>query len=401
MEPPRDLLSHILVRKPFTRFGMRLLEAILPDVVELTKALIAAPSITPARGNVFDVLEAALLPLGFAVDRFVAGEAPDGPVENLLAVRKAGPGPHFAFAGHLDVVPPGEGWTSGAFKPEVRGNLLYGRGAVDMKGSIGAFAAAVATLPASGTLSLIITGDEEGPATYGTVALIERMAAAGLTPDLCLVGEPTSAHRLGDTIKIGRRGSTVIDIEVPGRQGHVAYPHLADNPIPRLVHALAEIDAIVLDEGTDWFQPSNIEVIDLTVGNPATNVIPGKASARLSIRFNDLQRGQDLIERIERIVHAHAPAGIVRGRVYGEAFLTEPGALSMLVGDAIEAETGIRPELSTSGGTSDARFLSRICPVVEFGLLNATMHKLDEAVAIDDLHKLTAIYQTLLRKVYA
>jgi len=373
----------------------------LPEVVELTKALIAAPSITPASGSVFDVLEAALLPLGFTVDRFVAGEAPDGPVENLLAVRKAGPGPHFAFAGHLDVVPPGEGWTSGAFAPEVRGDLLYGRGAVDMKGSIAAFAAAVAALPASGTLSLIITGDEEGPATYGTLALMERMAAAGLTPDICLVGEPTSAHRLGDTIKIGRRGSTVIDIEVPGRQGHVAYPHLADNPIPRLVRALADIDAIVLDEGTDWFQPSNIEMIDLTVGNPATNVIPGKAAARISIRFNDLHRGHDLIERIERIVHTHAPAAIIRGRVYGEAFLTEPGKLSTLISDAIEAETGIRPELSTSGGTSDARFLSRICPVVEFGLLNATMHKLDEAVAQGDLHKLTAIYENLLRRVYA
>jgi len=373
----------------------------LPDVVELTKALIAAPSVTPARGSVFDVLEAALLPLGFTVDRFVAGEAPDGPVENLLAVRNAGPGPHFAFAGHLDVVPPGEGWTSGAFEPQVRGDLLYGRGAVDMKGSIAAFVAAVATLPASGTLSLIITGDEEGPATYGTLALMERMAAAGLTPDLCLVGEPTSAHRLGDTIKIGRRGSTVIDIEVPGRQGHVAYPHLADNPVPRLVRALAEIDAIVLDAGTDWFQPSNIEVIDLTVGNPATNVIPGKAAARISIRFNDQHRGHDLIERIERIVHAHAPAAIIRGRVYGEAFLTEPGTLSTLISEAIETETGIRPELSTSGGTSDARFLSRICPVAEFGLLNATMHKLDEAVALDDLHKLTAIYENLLRRVYA
>lgn len=373
----------------------------MPDVVELTKALIAAESITPARGAVFDILEAALLPLGFAVDRFVAGEAPDGPVENLLAVRAAGPGPHFAFAGHLDVVPPGQGWISGAFEPEIRGGLLYGRGAVDMKGAIAAFAAALAALPSAGTLSLIITGDEEGPATYGTLALIDRMTAAGIRPDLCLVGEPTSAHRLGDTIKIGRRGSTVIDVEVPGRQGHVAYPHLADNPVPRLVRALAEVDAIVLDEGTDWFQPSNIEVIDLEVGNPATNVIPGKAAARISIRFNDRHRGQDLIERVERIVHAHAPAGIVRGRVYGEAFLTEPGTLSTLVSNAIEAETGIRPELSTSGGTSDARFLSRICPVVEFGLLNATMHKLDEAVAVDDLHQLTAIYANLLRRVFA
>ncbi len=371
----------------------------MPDVVELTKALIAAESITPAQGAVFDVLEAALAPLGFEIERFVAGEAPDGPVENLLAVRTAGLGPHFAFAGHLDVVPPGEGWTSGAFTPEIRGDLLYGRGAVDMKGSIAAFAAAVARVPASGTTSFIITGDEEGPATYGTVALIERLRERDLIPDLCLVGEPTSAHRLGDTIKIGRRGSTVIDIEVPGLQGHVAYPHLADNPIPRLVRALAEIDAIFLDEGTEWFQPSNIEIIDLTVGNPATNVIPAKAAARISIRFNDRHRGQDLIDRIEGIVHTHAPAGIVRGRVYGEAFLTEPGPLSTLIGDAIDARMGIPPELSTSGGTSDARFLSRICPVVEFGLLNATMHKLDEAVAIADLHDLTAIYEDILRRV--
>lgn len=373
----------------------------MPDVVDLTKALIAAQSITPAQGAVFDVLEAALLPLGFEVERFVAGEAPDGPVENLLAVRVADAGRHFAFAGHLDVVPPGEGWASDAFEPEVRGDLLYGRGAVDMKGAIAAFAAALDLAPAAGTVSLIITGDEEGPATYGTVALIERMRARGLVPDLCLVGEPTSSARLGDTIKIGRRGSTVIDIEVPGRQGHVAYPHLADNPVPRLVGALAQIDALELDQGTEWFQPSNIELIDLAVGNPASNVIPGKAAARISIRFNDRHRGQDLVEMVERIVRAHAPAAIVRGRVFGEAFLTEPGALSTIIADAVEARLGIRPELSTSGGTSDARFLSQLCPVAEFGLVNATMHKLDEAVALSDLHDLTAIYADIVRRVLA
>jgi len=278
----------------------------VPDVVELTKALIGAESITPARGSVFDVLEQVLLPLGFRVERFVEGEAPDGPVENLLAVRGSG-GPHFAFAGHLDVVPPGEGWTSGAFAPEIRGDLLYGRGAVDMKGAIAAFVAAAAEVPERGTTSLIITGDEEGPATFGTPKLIERIAERGLVPDCCVVGEPTSAHRLGDTIKIGRRGSTVIDIAVIGRQGHVAYPHLADNPVPRLVRALAEIDAIVLDEGNAWFQPSNIEVIDLAVGNKATNVIPGRAAARISIRFNDQQRGPELIERIRAVVARHAP----------------------------------------------------------------------------------------------
>lgn len=370
----------------------------MPDLIELTKALIDAESVTPARGAVFDVMEAALVAQGFEVDRFVAGEAPDGPVENLLAVRGSG-GPHFAFAGHLDVVPPGSGWASDPFAAEVRGDLLYGRGAVDMKGAIAAFTHAAAShRDHAGTVSLVITGDEEGPAIFGTRALIDRMAALGLTPDLCLVGEPTSANRLGDTIKIGRRGSVNIWITVEGRQGHVAYPHLADNPIPRLVAALAEIDGLVLDEGTDWFQPSNIEVTDLNVGNPATNVIPARAAARLSIRFNDLHRGDDLGVRITEIVQRHAPGAVVEVKVSGEAFLTEPGALSALVSDAVEARTGIRPQLSTSGGTSDARFLSKLCPVVEFGLLNATMHKLDEAVSVTDLQMLSDIYRDILTR---
>ena len=372
----------------------------MPDVIELTKALIAAESVTPACGPVFDVLEAALIPLGFAVERFVEGEAPDGPVENLLATR-GDAGPHFAFAGHLDVVPPGSGWSGDAFVPEIRGELLYGRGAVDMKGAIAAFVAAAARVPATGKLSLIITGDEEGPATYGTPRLIERMAERGVKPDLCLVGEPTSAHRLGDTIKIGRRGSTVIWIDVPGRQGHVAYPHLSDNPIPRLIAALAEIDAITLDSGNDWFQASNIEITDIHTGNPATNVIPGNARARLSIRFNDMQNGPALIARIEEIVERHAPGAQVKGTVYGEAFLTQPGELSTLVAGAIEAKLGVTPELSTSGGTSDARYLVKLCPVVEFGLLNATMHKLDEAVAVADLVALADVYEEILRRVDA
>lgn len=371
----------------------------MTDVVDLAKQLIAAPSVTPARGAVFDVLEAALGTRGFTVDRFIAGEAPDGPVENLLAWRGQD-GPHFAFAGHLDVVPPGEGWSGDPFVPEVRGALLHGRGAVDMKGAIAAFVAALDRVEQRrGTISLIITGDEEGPAIFGTRALIERMAERGLRPDLCLVGEPTSVHRLGDTIKIGRRGSVNIWIEVPGSQGHVAYPHLADNPIPKLVRALAKIDAITLDEGTDWFQPSNIEVTELEVGNPATNVIPARAKARISIRFNDLHRGDGLAARIALIVHAEAPDAIVMPRVSGEAFLTAPGQLSAIVSEAIQAQTGLTPELSTSGGTSDARFLSKLCPVVEFGLTNATMHKLDEAVALADLEQLTAIYADILTRV--
>jgi len=372
----------------------------MTDAIALAKDLIAAPSVTPATGAVFAVLEAALVAQGFAVERFVVGEAPDGPVENLLATRGSDAGPHFAFAGHLDVVPPGEGWVSDPFEPVVRGELLHGRGAVDMKGSIAAFIAAAAqNTDHSGRLTLIITGDEEGPATYGTVALIERMAARGLRPDSCLVGEPTSAQRLGDTIKIGRRGSVNIWIEVAGTQGHVAYPHLADNPLRPLVAIMSEINAIRLDDGTDWFQPSNIEVTTIDVGNRATNVIPAKATARLSIRFNDLQRGEDLVSRIRELATAVTPRATVAAKVYGEAFITQPGALSTLVAEAVHHVTGIEPDLSTTGGTSDARFLSKLCPTVEFGLCNATMHKLDEAVALDDLTALTEIYARILSGV--
>lgn len=367
------------------------------DPVDLAKSLIACRSITPARGAVFQMLEAALTGIGFTVERFIDGEPPDGPVENLLARRGSG-SPHFAFAGHLDVVPPGEGWTSDPFEPAIRGDLLHGRGAVDMKGSIAAFAAAASRLRGHpGTLTLIITGDEEGPASFGTVSLIEHMRARAIAPDLCLVGEPTSSARLGDTIKIGRRGSVNIWIEVAGTQGHVAYPQLADNPIPPLLRVLAEIDAIELDQGTDWFQPSNIEITTIDVGNPATNVIPAKASARLSIRFNDRQRGPDLVERIEAIAARHSSRATVTARAYGEAFLTPPGALSSLVADAVREITAIEPELSTTGGTSDARYLVKLCPVVEFGLPNATMHKLDEAVAVADLDMLTAIYERIIR----
>lgn len=366
--------------------------------VDIARKLIACPSVTPALGEVFAVLEDYLTPLGFTVDRFVAGEAPDGPVENLLAWRTTGAGPHFAFAGHLDVVPPGSGWQSDPFVPEIRGDLLHGRGAVDMKGAIASFVAALMGLDDDlpGTISLIITGDEEGPAVYGTLALMDRMAAHGLRPDLCLVGEPTSSHRLGDVIKIGRRGSVNMWISVPGTQGHVAYPHLADNPIPRLIRILSAIDAEVLDEGNDWFQPSNIEITNLHVGNDATNVIPAAANARISIRFNDEHGGAELVDRITAI--AAAEGGTVEARISGEPFLTEPGLLSDIVREAIRDVTGVEAALSTTGGTSDARFLSRLCPVVEFGLNNATMHKLDEAVAVADLEDLTNIYGLIVRR---
>ncbi len=364
-------------------------------VVSLAERLIACESVTPARGPVFDALEAMLAPHGFEVHRFIAG----GTVENMLAIRRGPAGSrHFAFAGHLDVVPPGEGWSSAPFVPEQRpspgGAMLYGRGAVDMKGSIAAMVAAMADVPENaGTISFIITGDEEGEAIHGTRALIELIRERGEIPDMCLVGEPTSVNRLGDMIKIGRRGSVNVWLEVPGREGHVAYPHLSDNPIPRLVALLAELDALVLDEGTDWFQPSNLEITDIEVGNPAHNVIPPMAKARLSIRFNDLHSGAALGERVSEIAARHG--GIARPVVSGESYLTLPGPLSDIVSAAVEGETGLTPELSTSGGTSDARFLKDLCPVIDFGPPNATMHKRDEAVVLDDLEVLARIYRRI------
>ncbi len=373
------------------------------SALELAKRLIACPSITPATGRVFDEMEAMLEPLGFEVSRFIAGDRPEdeglgGAVENLFAIRKGREGSrHFAFAGHLDVVPPGEGWGTDPFVPEVKGDLLHGRGAVDMKGSIASFVSALHNLPSDlGTISLIITGDEEGPARFGTVALMDLMAERGITPDLCLVGEPTSVNRLGDMMKIGRRGSVNMWITVNGTQGHVAYPHLADNPITKLGKILSEIDAVQLDEGTDWFQPSNIEFTDIHVGNPAHNVIPAKAEGRLSIRFNDQHSGDSLSMLVREIVERHG--GELNPIISGEPFLTPPGELSGLIGDAIAEVTGVEPELSTTGGTSDARFLSKIVPVVEFGLCNATMHKLDEAVAVDDLDQLSKIYALVVER---
>lgn len=362
---------------------------------ELAEALIACPSVTPAEGLVFDCLERMLRPLGFQVDRRLSGEPPEGPVENLFAIRRGPEGSrHFAFAGHLDVVPPGEGWASAPFAPERRGDLLYGRGAVDMKGAIAAMVAAVQGIPQdAGTISFVITGDEEGAAKYGTVALMERMRELDAIPDLCLVGEPTSVNRLGDMMKIGRRGSLNAWLEVQGVQGHVAYPHLADNPVTRLVAMLGELDAWVLDEGTEWFQPSNLEITDLEVGNPTTNVIPALAKGRISIRFNDRHSGTSLTARIEEIAARHG--GTARCVVSGEPFLTEPGAFSSIVADAVKAETGLVPEASTTGGTSDARFLKDFGPVIEFGLSNATMHKRDEAVALADLETLARIYRRI------
>ncbi|MBA2936431.1 succinyl-diaminopimelate desuccinylase [Sphingomonas sp. CGMCC 1.13654] len=370
------------------------------DPVALTADLIRCASVTPADAGAQDVLTQALEAQGFTVHRFTSGEAPHGPVENLVAIRGEG-APHFAFAGHSDVVPAGEGWTAGAFEPAIRGDLLYGRGAVDMKGAIAAFIAAAERVQGhTGTLSLLITGDEEGPAIHGTRAIIEWMDARGIRPDMVLVGEPTSDVRLGDTIKIGRRGSINAWIEVPGTQGHVAYPHLADNPVTRLVRILDRLQRWHLDDGNAWFQPSNLEVTDIEVASGATNIIPGTARARLNIRFNDEQQGAALEAEIRRVTAEEAPLARVEAMISGEAFLTEPGALSSLVSDAIRTVTGVEATYSTTGGTSDARFLSQIAPTVEFGLPNATMHKLDEAAAVEDLRVLADVYEAVLRQVF-
>jgi succinyl-diaminopimelate desuccinylase len=349
---------------------------------------------------VFDVLEAALRPLGFDVHRWVLGEPPDGPTENMVAIRGSG-SPHFGFAGHLDVVPAGEGWSGDAFEARIVDGRLVGRGANDMKSAIAAFVAAVSrALPAHGTVSLLITGDEEGYATFGTPRIIDWLNERQIRPDMILIGEPTSVDRLGDTVKIGRRGSVNMWIEVPGVQGHVAYPHRATNPLPELARIVAALDAVHLDDGNDSFPPSNLEFTSISTPTSASNVIPGSATAQLNIRFNNLQRGADLVRMVEEVAEREAPGAQVRARISGEAFLTPPGRLFDVVVESIEEEAGITPELSTSGGTSDGRFLIALCPVVDFGLPNATMHKLDESAAVEDIRVLARIYERVLAKIF-
>lgn len=369
------------------------------DPVELARQLIRCPSVTPARGEVFDVLEGMLEPLGFTVHRFVLGEPPDGPTENMVALRGEG-SPHFSFAGHLDVVPPGEGWDCDPFEGKIEDGALIGRGANDMKSAIGAFVAAVARAgQARGTLSFLITGDEEGYSTYGTPRIIDWLNERQIRPDMILIGEPTSVDRLGDTVKIGRRGSANMWIDVPGLQGHVAYPHRTENPVPPLARIVAALDSLHLDDGTDAFPPSNLEFTGIDTPTHASNVIPGSATAQLNIRFNDLHKGEDLVRTVEEIAAREAPGAKVRARISGEAFLTPPGPLYDVVVDAIRAETGSEPELSTSGGTSDGRFLIQLCPVVDFGLPNATMHKVGEHAAVEDIEALSRIYQRIIEKV--
>jgi succinyl-diaminopimelate desuccinylase len=369
------------------------------DPIALAQALINVPSVTPASGEVFDVLESALTPLGFICHRWVLGEPPDGPTENMIAVRGEGR-PHFGFAGHLDVVPAGEGWGGDPFDAHIEDGLLVGRGANDMKSAIAAYVSALSRVgETGGTLSLLITGDEEGYATYGTPRIIDWLNEKQIRPDMILIGEPTSVDRLGDTVKIGRRGSVNMWIEVPGVQGHVAYPHRAINPIPSLARVIAALDAVHLDDGTEQFPPSNLEFTGIDTPTHASNVIPGSATAQLNIRFNNLHKGADLVRMVEEIAGREAPGAKVRARISGEAFLTPPGPLYDVIVGAIAEETGAEPELSTSGGTSDGRFLIQLCPVVDFGLPNTTMHKVGECAAVADVEALSRIYERIVRKV--
>jgi succinyl-diaminopimelate desuccinylase len=368
---------------------------ILTDPVPLAQELIRCASVTPDDAGAQDLLANALRQLGFNVTRLRFGR-----VENLFA--RIGTGaPHICFAGHTDVVPAGSGaWTSGPFAGELRDGVLYGRGACDMKGAIAAFVAACADHLAgggqTGSISLLITGDEEGPAADGTVKVLEWMAANGQVPDFCLVGEPTNPQRLGEMIKIGRRGSLNANVIVHGEQGHVAYPARADNPVHRLVRALAALTAAPLDAGSEWFEPSTLQLTSIDVGNTATNVIPASARAMLNIRFNDRHSGAALTAWLRATLAQYAERFDLVVSVSGESFLTTPGAHVDRLRRAVAQATGVEPRLDTGGGTSDARFIARLCPVAEFGLVGATMHQVDERVPVAELRALAGVYRGVL-----
>ena len=386
------------------------------DPIANLATLIRCPSVTPAEGGALTALAAMLEPLGFTVERMVASEPGMPDIENLYA-RIGTEGPHLMFAGHTDVVPVGDeaAWTHAPFGAEIAGGEMFGRGAVDMKGGIACFVAAVARHierhgPPKGSISFLITGDEEGPAVNGTVKLLEWAAARGERWDACLVGEPTNPDRLGDMIKIGRRGSVSGAVTVHGVQGHAAYPHLADNAVRGVI---ALTDALMhppFDAGTENFQPSNLEVTTIDIGNKATNVVPGKASASFNIRFNDTWTAETVMAEIVRRLDAAAHDEKLRpGRAPvrydirwaerpSHVFLTRNNQLISSLSGAVEAVTGLAPKLSTTGGTSDARFIKDYCPVVEFGLVGQTMHMVDERVAVADLETLTVIYETFIAR---
>ena len=375
--------------------------------VELARELIRCPSVTPADAGALDVLERALARSGFQCRRLTFSEDGTPPIDNLFARIGLG-APHLCFAGHTDVVPPGDegSWKYPPFGAVVEDGVLFGRGASDMKGAIAAFAAAAVDFARAkgddipGSISLLITGDEEGPAINGTRKVLDWMAASGEQPDHALVGEPTNAMRLGEAIKIGRRGSLNGRLVVSGVQGHVAHPHLAKNPLKGLVAALARLYDQPLDFGSAYFSPSNFEVTSIDVGNVATNVIPVKAEAMFNIRYNDRHSADSLKTRVwEVAAKLLEPSGLLFELAFeppSHTFLTEPGPLDSILTQAVREVTGITPSLSTDGGTSDARFIKELCPVVEFGLLTKTIHKIDENVSLADLDRLTAVYRRFL-----
>lgn len=372
------------------------------DPVNLTADLIRCPSVTPEEGGAIRLLHETLEPLGFRCERVDRNG-----IANLYA-RYGDGGPVFGFNGHTDVVPPGEGWTDDPFAGAIRDGRLWGRGACDMKSGVAAFVAAAAEFVQAGfdgSLAILITGDEEGDGIDGTDAILDWMAANDQRLDACIVGEPTCPERMGDMMKIGRRGSMTAYLTARGMQGHAAYPHRARNPLPPLVALLHRLATWRLDEGTAHFDPSTLAITTVDVGNPASNVIPDRASATVNIRFNDAHTSAGIAATIrEWIAEAMADTGVeidLLTKVSGESFITEPGPLSEAVAAAVEAETGVVPVLSTSGGTSDARFIQRVCPVVEFGLVGQTMHKTDEHVAVDDIHALKRIYLRVLEGWFA
>ncbi|MBI0074194.1 succinyl-diaminopimelate desuccinylase [Commensalibacter sp. M0357] len=374
------------------------------DPVKLLQDLIRCPSVTPQDLGAQDILKTRLKKIGFEIYDLPYGEGNDN-VLNFFARYGTGK-PHLCFAGHTDVVPAGNNhWQHNPFQGVIEDNIIYGRGACDMKGGIAAFVTAVENFLSlqvnfTGSLSFLITGDEEGPGVNGTVKVLEWMKKKNHIPDFCLVGEPTSAQELGDVIKIGRRGSLNAVITVEGTQGHVAYPHLADNPIHKLMEILTSLTILPLDKGNKWFQPSSVQVTSIDVGNKTTNLIPATATARLNIRFNHLHNGNSLIGWIEtqaRRVAEHCQIDIV---VSGEAFLTEPGNEVQAIRLAIEKISSVKPRLDTGGGTSDARFISNYCNVAEFGLVGQTMHKANEAVPTEDLKKLSSIYTQFLKNYF-
>ncbi len=378
---------------------------VLADPLPLAQALIRCPSVTPADSGAIPVLSDALTGLGFVCTQLPFGDESGRPrIENLYA-RLGMSAPNIAFAGHTDVVPVGQGWTTDPFSAAVIDGYLYGRGAADMKGAIACFVAAVARLRRQGgfpgSISLLITGDEEGRALDGTRRMLKWLDQTGERIDLCIVGEPTSAKTLGDVVKIGRRGSLNGRLRVVGTQGHSAYPHLADNPIPRLVAMLGAIAPAPMDKGNAHFEPSFVTLTSIDVGNIATNVIPAEARAQFNVRFNDLHTGASieawLRDRFDRVGGAYE----LEIEISGESFLTPPGLLSDALSDAIKSVTGTSPVLNTAGGTSDARFIKDHCPVAEFGLVGLTMHKTDERVALADLESLTRIYLAALQGLVA